>query len=265
LGKLGWMDVKSLSFNSLLLLEKMQINYLDRLNIPEEDLVIALDNNPAVEWYIRTQVERLNEWLDELKNNYNSKNIDKKRVRKAEIEVMENMNDWLVYVIDPETYEKQSFLDWDSNELRDIVNFENKTVIDLGAGTGRLTFVAAEKAKNVFAVEPIANLREYIKAKVSELEFDNVYTIDGLIEDIPFPENFADIITGGHVFGDYFDKEYNELMRVVKNGGEIILCPGNNDVDNDRHKYLADKGFNWSSFLEPGEGMKRKYWKKVKK
>ena len=39
----------------------------------------------------------------------------------------------------------------------------------------------------------------------------------------------------------------------------------NNDVDNDRHKYLVDKGFNWSSFMEPGDGMKRKYWKKVKK
>ncbi|HKL74593.1 MAG TPA: hypothetical protein VJ881_00875, partial [Halanaerobiales bacterium] len=75
----------------------------------------------------------------------------------------------------------------------------------------------------------------------------------------------AEVITGGHVFGDYFDREYNELIRVIKDGGKIVLCPGNNDVDNDRHKYLVDKGFNWSSFMEPGDGMKRKYWKRVKK
>ena len=86
----------------------------------------------------------------------------------------------------------------------------------------------------------------------------------GLIEDIPFPADFADIITGGHVFRDYFDREYNELMRVIKPGGMIVLCPGNNDTDNDRHDYLVSKGFQWSTFLEPGDGMKRKYWKKVK-
>jgi len=265
LGKLNWMDVSDLSFNALLLLEKMQLDYLDKLDFPEKDFVIALDNNPAVEWYIRNQVERLGNWLDELKMNNQYENVDKKRIREAEIEVMENMNDWLVYVVDPEEYDNQSFLEWDSDELRDIVDFENKTVIDLGAGTGRLTFVAAEKAKSVFAVEPIANLRDYIKNKASELEYDNIYTTDGLMEEIPFPDDFAEVITGGHVFGDYFDREYNELIRVIKDGGKIILCPGNNDVDNDRHKYLVDKGFNWSSFMEPGDGMKRKYWKRVKK
>ena len=261
MSKLGWMDVSDLSFNSLLLLEKMQVDYLDKLDIPEEDLFIALENNSAVEWYIRKQSERLNSWIDKLKDNFSNKEYSSDRIRKAEIEVMENMNDWLVYVVDPEVYDNQKFLEWDSNELINVVNFKDKTVIDLGAGTGRLTFVAAEKAKSVFAVEPIANLRNYLKKKAKRLDYDNVYPVDGLIEDIPFPDDFADVITGGHVFGDYFDREYNELMRVIKPGGMVILCPGNNDVDNERHEYLVSKGFKWSSFQEPGDGMKRKYWK----
>ncbi|MGM0410584.1 MAG: hypothetical protein ACQEQF_07435 [Bacillota bacterium] len=37
MGKLDWMDVSDLSFNSLLLLEKMQVDYLDKLDIPEGD------------------------------------------------------------------------------------------------------------------------------------------------------------------------------------------------------------------------------------
>jgi hypothetical protein len=40
----------------------------------------------------------------------------------------------------------------------------------------------------------------------------------------------------------------------------IILIPGNNDEDNETHEFLIRKGFNFASFLEPGEGMKRKYW-----
>ena len=50
-------------------------------------------------------------------------------------------------------------------------------------------------------------------------------------------------------------------MRVTKKNGMIILCPGNNDEDNDIHKYLISKGFSWSVFEEPTDGNKRKYWK----
>ena len=65
----------------------------------------------------------------------------------------------------------------------------------------------------------------------------------------------------GHVYGDDLEDEYNELMRVTKKNGMIILCPGNNDEDNDIHKYLISKGFSWSVFEEPTDGNKRKYWK----
>lgn len=262
--KLGWMNVSDLSFNSLLLLEKIQISWLDRMNISQEDLAIAFSANPAVEWYIRNQCERLNPWLDNLLENVEVEDYSDAKVRAAEIEVMENMNDWLVYVVDPSAYDSQPFLEWDSDELRDVADFAGKTVIDLGAGTGRLTFVAAEKAKTVYAVEPVGNLRDYIEEKAEKKGFTNIYTTDGLIEKIPFADDFADIIIGGHVFGEYFEREYNEMIRVVKPGGRIVLCPGANDEESERHQFLVDKGFNWSSFMEPVDGMKRKYWKIVK-
>jgi SAM-dependent methyltransferase len=108
----------------------------------------------------------------------------------------------------------------------------------------------------------VGNLRVFIKGAARKRGLENVYTMDGLITDMPFPANFCDIVMAGHVFGDRPEAEYAELVRVVKPGGMVILCPGNNDADDDRHQFLVDRGFAWSSFEEPGDGMKRKYWKK---
>ena len=90
--------------------------------------------------------------------------------------------------------------------------------------------------------------------------YGNIYVVDGLMNDLPFPDNFSDIVVAGHVFGDYMDEEFLEMHRVVKTGGMIILIPGNNDEDNETNAFLIQKGFKYSSFLEPGDGMKRKYW-----
>jgi ubiquinone/menaquinone biosynthesis C-methylase UbiE len=87
--------------------------------------------------------------------------------------------------------------------------------------------------------------------------------VDGLITAIPFPDHFADITMGGHVFGDFPAAELVELVRVTKTGGQIILCPGNNDTDDARHEFLLSHSFSWSRFEEPRDGLKRKYWKTV--
>jgi ubiquinone/menaquinone biosynthesis C-methylase UbiE len=144
-----------------------------------------------------------------------------------------------------------------------MLDFTGATVIDVGAGTWRLSLLVAAQAKTVFAVEPVANLRAYLKQKAQAKGFRNVYPVDGLITSLPFPEQFADVTMGGHVFGEDLEAEYQELLRVTKVGGMIILCPGNNDTDNDAHRFLVDQGFNWSRFEEPQDGWKRKYWRRV--
>ena len=57
------------------------------------------------------------------------------------------------------------------------------------------------------------------------------------------------------------EAEYRELCRVTRPGGSVILCPGNIDRDNEVHAFLTGKGFEWARFEEPGDGLKRKYWK----
>jgi len=177
---------------------------------------------------------------------------------------MNAINDLLVYVVDPTIYDRLPFLGWDSHELTDLIDFRDKIVIDIGAGTGRLAFVAAEEyASAVYAVEPVDNLRQYLKGKAHKHCLDNLFAVDGLITKIPFPDGFADITMGGHVFGDQPEDEHRELTRVTRPGGMVILCPGNNDRDEGWHQFLVDQGYQWSRFDEPGDGTKRKYWKTI--
>ncbi|MBN1137527.1 MAG: methyltransferase domain-containing protein [Anaerolineae bacterium] len=258
-----WIDVSHLSFNTLLLLEQIQLSWLPGW-LPEQELGLALKANPVVEWYMRHKCPQLNEWLDRVMAAVQgNKGGGPKEVRQAEMSVLATMTDLVVYAVDPAVYDAQPFLGWDTDELLSVTDFSGKTVIDVGAGTGRLALAVAGQARTVFAVEPVANLRAYLKKKARAKGLHNVYPVDGLITDIPFPEQTADTTMGSHVFGDDLDAEYQEMVRVTKVGGLIILCPGNDDKDNETHGFLVARGFDWSRFEEPRDGWKRKYWKRI--
>jgi hypothetical protein len=51
----NWMDVTGVSFNTLLLLERVQLGWFAGW-APEDELAIALRANPVVEWYKRLAV-----------------------------------------------------------------------------------------------------------------------------------------------------------------------------------------------------------------
>ena len=257
---INWIDVSSLSFNVLLLLERVQLGWLPGW-LPETELAIALRANPVVAWYMRHKCPELSGWLDGvMASAAESQPLETAKVRQAEEAIMQTINDLLTYVVDPAAYDAQPFLTWDAQELVGLVDFTGQTVIDIGSGTGRLALIAAEKAKAVYAVEPVTNLRTYLKGKARKQGLRNVYAVDGLITDLPFSDKFADVTMGGHVFGDQPEEEYREMMRVTKPGGMVILCPGGADREGERHRFLVSKGFEWSRFEEPEGGMVRKYW-----
>jgi len=258
----SWLDVTSISFNALLLLERVQLSWFPGW-VNENDLGLALKANPVVEWYLRHKCPEINEWLDDVMTRVGGVPLNANSARQAEISVLQSLDDLITYVHDPTVYDAQEFLNWDSKELTSLVDFSDKIVIDVGAGTGRLTFVAARTARVVFAVEPVGNLRYYIKAKAQKNTVTNIYPVDGLITDLPFPDKFADVTMGGHVFGDKPAAELSELARVTSPGGMVILCPGNKDENNEHHEFLMEQGFSWGPFIEPPADKVRKYWKTI--
>jgi SAM-dependent methyltransferase len=258
---LDWIDTAQLSFNSLLLMEREQIRWFPGW-LPESELSLALHANLAVEWYLRHKCPEVAPWLDRVMA-LSTPSGDRGAIYAAEQSVLRSIEDLLVYALDPSIYDALPFLGWDDFELTGLVDFAGKIVLDIGSGTGRLGLIAAEGGALVFPVEPVGNLRRYLKEKTLRLGHREVYPVDGLITAIPFPDGFADVTMGGHVFGDAPEAECDELERVTRKGGMVILCPGNNDVDNPAHRLLLERGYRWSRFEEPGDGWKRKYWKTI--
>lgn len=255
---LNWIDVHPLSINHFLLLERVQLSWMPGW-LPETELAVVLRAHPHIDWFMRHKCPAIAPWLDRvLETHPAAPDAD---LRSAELTLLNEINDLLVYAIDPAIYERLPFTAWDDRELTSLADFNGKIVLDIGAGPGRLTFAVAGLAKTVFAVEPVDNLRRFIREKAAAHGLRNVFAVDGLLTAIPFPDDFADIVMGGHVFGDDPASEIAELERVTRPGGTVVLMPGNVDTDNAEHAALLAAGYQWAVFVEPPADRVRKYWK----
>lgn len=261
---LGWLDVSTIDFNTLLLLEPLHVKYISE-GQPTSAMGTALYAYPVVRWYLTQLYSPIEGFIDACLS-LAQPNPTPDELRQAELAVLNTIQDWLVYLLVPEKYDQLEFLRWDDQSLLSMADFNGKVVLDIGSGTGRLAFTAAPFAHVIYAVEPVANLRRYLWQKRKHLRLENVYPIDGTLTQIPFINNFADILMAGFVFGDDFNAEYQEMMRVVKDGGMILLHPGTNSSSESKaHLFLVDHGFEFSTFDAPGDGLKRKYWKTIYK
>jgi SAM-dependent methyltransferase len=103
-------------------------------------------------------------------------------------------------------------VDWLAREL-DLA--PGRRVIDLAAGTGKLTRALVPTGATVVAVEPVAEMRALI---------EGVEALDGRADAMPFPEEWADAVTVGQAFHWFATQEaVAEIHRVLKPGGGLGL------------------------------------------
>jgi len=98
-----------------------------------------------------------------------------------------------------------------------LERFRARTVLDLAAGTGKLTEVLAEHA-DVIAVEPVAGMRRVLAARLA-----GVRVLDGTAEAIPLPAASVDAAFVAEAF-HWFDhpRAVAELARVIRPGGGLV-------------------------------------------
>jgi SAM-dependent methyltransferase len=93
------------------------------------------------------------------------------------------------------------------------------TVLDLGAGTGKLTQVLVARYARVIAVEPLDELREFLETRVQEADVRA-----GAAEAIPLEEASVDAVFAGQAFHWFAnDTAVGEIARVLRPGGVLAL------------------------------------------
>jgi ubiquinone/menaquinone biosynthesis C-methylase UbiE len=92
-------------------------------------------------------------------------------------------------------------------------------VLDLAAGTGKLTRRLVEVAGSVVAVEPVPGMRSQLVAVLPDVE-----VVDGTAEAIPLPDASVDVVAVAQAF-HWFDAPAAlvEIARVLRPGGGLAI------------------------------------------
>jgi SAM-dependent methyltransferase len=109
---------------------------------------------------------------------------------------------------------------WPAGAIASLLErFGARTVLDLAAGTGKLTEVLVAHAGEVVAVEPVAGMRRVLEARLP-----SVRSLAGTAEAIPLADGSVDAVFVAEAF-HWFDPERAaaEISRVLRPGGGLAV------------------------------------------
>ena len=99
-------------------------------------------------------------------------------------------------------------------------------VVDAGSGGGFDTFIAAQQVGaegQVIGVDMLEEMLEKSRSTARSMQFDHVEFRDGILEELPVEDGWADAVISNGVINLCADKKqvFNELWRVLRPGGML--------------------------------------------
>ncbi len=100
------------------------------------------------------------------------------------------------------------------------------TVVDLAAGTGKLTRLLVPSGAHLIAVEPVPGMRRILEEAVPDVE-----AVDGTAEKMPLADSSADAVVVGQAFHWFRGHEaLAEIHRVLAPGGRLGISWNRRDL-----------------------------------
>jgi len=253
-----------INVEDLLLLEDFQVRYLpDRVLVKE--LSILLHAYPMVHRFLEIKYPPIEEFINTILSAHKpAENED--IVEESCQDLLWEIADLIIYNKYPEVYDEQSGLIWEMRELSSVTSLQGKTIVDAGAGTGRLAFMVAPVAGTVYAMEPVCNMRRFVREKATRINAKNLFVIDGFLDSIPLPDNSIDVLITSNAIGWNLEGELIEIERVLKPDGHAIhLLKSDGQVENPFHDILTSTPWKYDYTRSDGDGgLKIKYFKTIK-
>ena len=122
-----------------------------------------------------------------------------------------------------------------------------RRIVEVGAGSGRLTMELIDRGQEVVAIEPAAGLRGILERKLAAADHGcRACVVNGFFDDLPVPSGFADLVVACSVLTPAprhgGDIGLAEMERVCGPGGRVAIIWPNNIG------WLAARGYHYRSF-----------------
>lgn len=156
----------------------------------------------------------------------------------------------LLYRLEPELYERLASAERLHPGIVDWLPLSADRIVEVGAGSGRLTLELIERGREVVAIEPATGLRKILERKLAKADHGRrARVMPGFFDDLPVASGSADLVVACSVFtpapGHGGDVGLAEMERVCRTGGCVAIIWPNNIG------WLAARGYRYECFTGP--------------
>jgi SAM-dependent methyltransferase len=153
----------------------------------------------------------------------------------------------LLYRLEPKLYERLVAAEPLHPGVLAWLPRDAECIVEVAAGTGRLTLELVKRAREVLAIEPAGPLREILSQKLSHAEHGaRARVAHGFFDDLPVADDYADLVVACSALtpaaGHGGEAGLAEMERVCRPGGYVVIVWPNHVP------WLAAHGYRHVSF-----------------
>jgi SAM-dependent methyltransferase len=153
----------------------------------------------------------------------------------------------LLYRLEPELYERLVAAERLHPEVLAWLPRDVERIVEVAAGTGRLTLELIERAREILAIEPAGPLRDILNQKLLRADHGHrARVVQGFFDDLPVADDYADLVVACSALtpaqGHGGEAGLAEMERVCKAGGCVVIVWPN------QVPWLAARGYRYVSF-----------------